>query len=211
MRIVEPRRFLRTPLITIGVLLSLLTFSAAPAAAAVGSGGGPGTFNYTRTLGSGGLPCAIFTGMTFDSNAGYTGMYSDGTRTYVGGVSIHMESVATFYGNPTGDFYADQTCTVPDTSPLVPVKGSAKNVGTAVVGTTVSCTYSSGSYTRVGANYAFTLTGTCSVNGGPATPTREVHTGTFAPKQGTAYFPATCNGAPPTQCGAADAYVAEPV
>jgi hypothetical protein len=194
--------------------MSLLAMSSAPAAAAVGSGGGTGTFNYTRTPSGSAPPCAIFTGMTFDTDLGYTGTYSNGNQTYVGGVKVHMESTATFYGNPTGDFYADNTCTSPDTTPLVPVKGTATNVGTALSGTAVSCTYSSGSYTRVGTNYEFMLTGTCSVNGGPASPTREVHTGTFAPKQGSAYFPATCNGIngqPPTQCGAADVYVAESV
>ena len=190
-----------------------LAVTAAPGALAAtgnGSASGGSTISPGKpSIGPNG-PCVPVNALDFTetaSTASYTVTVSGMPYAYAGPVTLTMHLVnAPAYTGPTGTFGYDPTCGV---APGTPFNVTGTVTGSAgASGATLSCTYDSGTFSRVNptkGNGTDTgvakLTGGCDITVGGHTyssPTNEV--------RNLAYT--GCTGGPPTSCTDNDVFTA---
>jgi len=203
-----------------GTVASLLMMTATPASAATGSGGSitpaySGDYNFGATEGvSASPPCGSFPSGGKFTSRNWVGTYTatdrnpgsptfGATATYAGPITATMENTEPYFANPTGT-YADARCTIPK---LVPAKGTVFSTGTPTLGSSVNCTYTTGTFQRRGTETVQDLSGTCKVAAGPVTVdqsrTHEVREGTisgFAVTESGTRVQCTPQPGPPTYC-----------
>lgn len=188
------RAFACLPTAVLGTVVGLVAFTATPALAAEGGGAGTGTTSFTVNAQKSGPPPCADVSATYTGT--WTGVYTDGTRTYAGPLTATLSYRA--FANPAGTF-TDFSCTVP---------GAAAATGTSSGSNatqSVSCSYA-GTFQRVGQNTVANLTGTCTITvtglGSSTTPTSEVRMGVLVSCTG---------GPPPSSCASVDQYTAVPI
>lgn len=193
-----------------------LTVLAAPSAfAATGGGtasGGSTIVHGTPFIGPNG-PCVPINSLTFSElapaqtpNETYAVTVGPLTYYYTGPVTLKMQKTSpTGYAGPTGTFGYDTQCGGP---PGAPYNVTATATGPLSFGATLSCTYNSGSFSRVnpsggsGTDTAVaSLNGTCSI-------TRSGNKLTSSTNEVRDLAYTGCNGLPPTSCTDNDTFTA---
>lgn len=125
------------PAMVVAAAVSLVA-GAGSALAFTGAGTGTSTYGYGTPAPTNAIPpCGQFTMMRYDGT--FTG-----THTFT--VQLN-NTTPVWYANPTG-LYSDSTCTTP--LPSIKVSGTCTNAGSI-----------SGTYSRVGPNGVFNVSGTC--------------------------------------------------
>lgn len=193
----EKPRSGRLLIVVVGTVVGLVAM-ATPATAATGTGGGvvniPLHAHATQTS----PPCAQLHQHTWDPVA-YVGTYQAGTASYTGPIRPSVDVTA--WENPVGS-YSSNACSVPGPVAITSA-AAASTAPDPVTGWSVSCSWTQGTYLRLGTAYTYQLSdGTCTFTKGTTTVssrTNETRVGEQV----------TCDpGMPPPRCTVAFNYEA---
>jgi hypothetical protein len=163
------RRTLRGSLVTIGAAAALVTL-ASPAVAATGSGSsGSGTLTTDLTFVSHPTPadCATANNGFGDTTSFSSGTFTSGSASYTGPVTITWKvdqtTNNTWYEGPEATHGSSHSCSGGSTGDPWDITGTVS--GTNSHGSTVSCTFSSGTYSRTNdVDIVVALDGTCDIH-----------------------------------------------